>query len=166
MKLTNEQSKEIKEQQSQQNKTKRVTVPELEKIDTIESYDDLAAYFAYANRYGYAKPFSIGQNADFKSPESYMIHTWQSGLGLPDREYYFKDDEASKDIRDAYIKHIERMFTLAKFDAPADNAQMLFNMEMAIAKLHMKKEQVRNWAANYTKVPVDELNTYMPNCIK
>lgn len=138
-------------------------VPELEKIDTIESYDDLAAYFAYANRYGYAKPFSIGQNADFKSPESYMIYTWQSGLGLPDREYYFKDDEASKDIRDAYIKHIERMFTLAKFDAPADNAQMLFNMEMAIAKLHMKKEQVRNWAVNYTKVPVDELSTYMPN---
>ncbi|NDV92435.1 peptidase M13 [Alteromonas sp. 345S023] len=136
---------------------------DIEKIEAIDSYDELARYFAYANRYGYVAPFQIGQEADFKSPENYMIYTWQSGLGLPDREYYFKDDEASQKIRDAYLKHIETMFTLAKFNAPAKSAQMLFDMERDIAELHMKKEQVRNWAANYNKVSVDELDTYMPN---
>lgn len=138
-------------------------IPEIEKIDAISNYDELAAYFAHANRYGYASPFAIAQNADFKSPDSYMMLTWQSGLGLPERDYYFKDDEASQDIRSAYIQHIETMFTLAEFDAPAESAQMLFEMETEIAKLHMKKEEVRNWAANYNKVPVADLNTLMPN---
>jgi putative endopeptidase len=136
---------------------------DIEKIEAITNYDELAAYFAYAIRYGYVTPFNVGQNADFKSPESYMIYTWQSGLGLPERDYYFKDDAKSQEIRDAYVKHIETMFTLAEFDAPSDNAQMLFDMESRIAELHMKKEEVRNWAANYNKVPVSELSTLMPN---
>ncbi|MDO6533791.1 M13-type metalloendopeptidase [Alteromonas stellipolaris] len=136
---------------------------DIEKIQAITNYDELAAYFAYAIRYGYASPFNVGQNADFKSPESYMIYTWQSGLGLPERDYYFKDDTKSQEIRDAYVKHIETMFTLAEFDAPSDNAQLLFDMESRIAELHMKKEEVRNWAANYNKVPVSELSTHMPN---
>ncbi|WP_082819657.1 M13 family metallopeptidase [Alteromonas stellipolaris] len=136
---------------------------DIEKILAITNYDELAAYFAYAIRYGYASPFNVGQNADFKSPESYMIYTWQSGLGLPERDYYFKDDTKSQEIRDAYVKHIETMFTLAEFDAPSDNAQLLFDMESRIAELHMKKEEVRNWAANYNKVPVSELSTHMPN---
>ncbi|CAD5249542.1 putative endopeptidase [Alteromonas sp. 38] len=136
---------------------------DIEKIEDITNYDELAAYFAYAIRYGYVTPFNVGQNADFKSPESYMIYTWQSGLGLPERDYYFKDDTKSQEIRDAYVKHIETMFTLAEFDAPSDNAQMLFDMESRIAELHMKKEEVRNWAANYNKVPVSELSTLMPN---
>ncbi len=136
---------------------------DIEKIEGITNYDELAAYFAYATRYGYASPFNVGQNADFKSPDSYMIYTWQSGLGLPERDYYFKDDAKSQEIRDAYVKHIETMFTLAEFDAPSDNAQMLFDMESRIAEMHMKKEEVRNWAANYNKVPVSELSTHMPN---
>lgn len=136
---------------------------DIEKIEAITNYDELAAYFAYAIRYGYVTPFNVGQNADFKSPESYMIYTWQSGLGLPERDYYFKDDTKSQEIRDAYVKHIETMFTLAEFDAPSDNAQMLFDMESRIAELHMKKEEVRNWAANYNKVPVSDLSTLMPN---
>ncbi len=136
---------------------------DIEKIQAITNYDELAAYFAYAIRYGYVTPFNVGQNADFKSPESYMIYTWQSGLGLPERDYYFKDDTKSQEIRDAYVKHIETMFTLAEFDAPSDSAQMLFDMESRIAELHMKKEEVRNWAANYNKVPVSELSTQMPN---
>lgn len=136
---------------------------DIEKIQAITNYDELAAYFAYAIRYGYASPFNVGQNADFKSPESYMIYTWQSGLGLPERDYYFKEDTKSQEIRDAYVKHIETMFTLAEFDAPSDNAQLLFDMESRIAELHMKKEEVRNWAANYNKVPVSELSTHMPN---
>ncbi|WP_339891180.1 M13-type metalloendopeptidase [uncultured Alteromonas sp.] len=136
---------------------------DIEKIEAITNYDELAAYFAYAIRYGYVTPFNVGQNADFKSPESYMIYTWQSGLGLPERDYYFKDDAKSQEIRDAYVKHIETMFTLAEFDAPSDNAQMLFDMESRIAELHMKKEEVRNWAANYNKVPVSDLSTLMPN---
>lgn len=135
---------------------------ELEKIDAISNYSELASYFAYANRYGFGAPFAMGQTPDFKSPEEYMIYTWQAGLGLPEKDYYFKDDEASQKIRDAYVKHIEKMFTLAGFEQPAESAKMLMELETAIAELHMKKEDTRNWAANYNKVDVAELNTLMP----
>lgn len=135
---------------------------ELAMIDAISDYTQLASYFAYANRYGFGSPFAIGQAPDFKAPESYMIYTWQSGLGLPDKDYYFKDDEASQKIRDAYVKHIEKMFTLAGFDKPADSAAMLMKLETHIAELHMKKEDTRNWAANYNKVAVTDLNELMP----
>ncbi|NMH60959.1 M13 family metallopeptidase [Alteromonas ponticola] len=136
---------------------------DLAMIDAISDYSELASYFAYANRYGYGSPFSLGQYVDFKQPDTYMMYLWQSGLGLPEREYYFKDDESSQKIRDAYVKHIEKMFSLAGFDEPANSAEMLMKFEKEIANLHMKKEQTRDWASNYNKVPLDELNSVMPD---
>ncbi|WP_334032135.1 M13 family metallopeptidase [Alteromonas sp. P256] len=137
--------------------------PELNKIANIENYSDLAAYFAYAARYGYGTPFSLTQYPDLKSPQQYLMYTWQSGLGLPEREYYFNDDENSQTVRDAYVKHIQTMFELAGFNAPQQSAQMLFELETRIAKLHMKKEQARNFAANYNKLTIEELGELMPN---
>ena len=136
--------------------------PELTKIDAIEDYTDLGEYFAYAARYGYGTPFSLTQYPDLKSPKEYLMYTWQSGLGLPEREYYFKDDETSQTIRDAYVKHIQTMFELAGFDAPKESADMLFALETKIAQLHMKKEQARNFAANYNKLEIEELKALMP----
>ncbi|MCW8090733.1 M13 family metallopeptidase [Alteromonas sp. ASW11-130] len=136
---------------------------DLSMIEAITDYSELASYFAYANRYGYGSPFALGQYVDFKQPDTYMMYIWQSGLGLPEREYYFKDDESSQKIRDAYVKHIEKMFTLAGFDEPAKNAEMLMKFETEIAKLHMKKELTRDWASNYNKVSLDELKTVMPD---
>ncbi|MAI65796.1 MAG: peptidase M13 [Alteromonas sp.] len=137
--------------------------PELAKIADIENYSDLAAYFAYAARYGYGTPFSLAQFSDLKSPQEYLMYTWQSGIGLPEREYYFKEDETSQEVRDAYVKHIQTMFELADFDAPEASAKMLFELETRIANLHMKKEQARNFAANYNKLTIDELRALMPN---
>ena len=82
-------------------------------IDAIQSHSDLAAHFAFINRYGWSTPIGFFQYADFKSPNDYGLYLWQGGLGLPDREYYFKEGEASDTIRDEYKKHIETIFTLA-----------------------------------------------------
>ena len=54
--------------------------PELAKIDSIQTYDDLAVYLAHSNKYNYGSPFSVGQYVDFKNPSKYMILTWQGGL--------------------------------------------------------------------------------------
>ena len=56
-------------------------------IAAIQDHEALAVYFASAGRRGYPVPVNIGQVADFKNPNYYMIYAWQSGLGLPDREY-------------------------------------------------------------------------------
>ncbi|WP_026376726.1 M13 family metallopeptidase [Aestuariibacter salexigens] len=137
--------------------------PQLELIDNIDSYDALAAYFARASKYGFGAPFNTAQYVDFKDPSTYMIYSWQAGLGLPEREYYFNEDDASVEIRNAYVEHIARMFELAGFESPQASADMIMALETRLAEQHMKKEQTRNMVALYNKVPVAELNELMPN---
>ena len=61
---------------------------ELKTIDAIVNYNDLAAYFGKANKTGVTIPFAIAVTQDFKNPNVYTLMTWQSGLGLPEKEYY------------------------------------------------------------------------------
>jgi putative endopeptidase len=136
---------------------------ELERIDAIEDHDDLAAYFAAANRRGYPVPVAVDQNEDFRDPAHYMIYAWQDGLGLPDREYYSASDDASVDIRSKYLAHIATMFDLAGFDGGAAAAIEVMDLETRIAAAHITKEAARNWPENYNKVSLDKLNEVMPN---
>jgi len=136
---------------------------ELERIDAIGNHDQLAGYFAGANKRGYAVPVTVAQVADFRDPEHYMIYAWQAGIGLPDREYYFNEDETSADIRDKYVAQIEKMFDVAGFDDSAAAAAMIMALETRIADAHITKEAARDWATNYNKVPLGELNEVMPN---
>jgi putative endopeptidase len=136
---------------------------ELDRIAAITNHDELAVYFAGANRRGYPVPVFVGQVADFKNPEFYMMYAWQNGLGLPDREYYFKDDEASTEIREQYVAHIEKMFELAAFNSAKEAAATIMALETSIAEAHITKEDARNWPKNYNKVALDALNEVMPN---
>lgn len=138
-------------------------LPELERIEAISSYDELAIYFAAAVKRNYGVPFVLGQYADMKDPNYYMIYTWQAGLGLPDREYYFNDDDKSAEIRDEYVAHIKKMFELAGFINGKQAAGTIMALETRMADAHMKKELARDFAANYSKIPLDELNELMPN---
>lgn len=137
--------------------------PELARIAAIQDYDQLAVHFAHSNRYSFGGPFSVGQYVDFKNPTSYMILSWQGGLGLPEREYYFKEGEANETIRSAYLKHIENMFNLAGLQNGQAKAKMLMALETRLAEHHMKKEQTRNMVALYNKVMVEDLAELMPN---
>jgi len=132
------------------------------KIDAIGSYDDLAVYLARANMMGYGGPFTVGQYADFKDPNTYMIYAWQAGLGLPDREYYFKEGESSEKVRTAYKAHIAKSLQIAGIADAEKAAHSIYSLESAFASHHMKKEQTRNMVALYNKIPVAELNELMP----
>lgn len=134
---------------------------EFKKIAAITSYDELAVYFAAANKLGYGTPFSLGQYVDFKDPKSYMMYTWQAGLGLPDREYYFSEDEKSVDIRSQYVSHIENMFALSGIEASVQAAKTVMALETLLASNHMKKEKTRDMVALYNKIPLTELTSIM-----
>ena len=137
--------------------------PELDRIDAIDSHDDLAVYFAETVRRNLDAPFGFGQVADFMDPTTYMIYFAQSGLGLPDREYYLKTDDKSVELRNQYLQHIETMYDLAGWDDGADAAATVMALETRLAGENMAKEQLRNWTENYNKVTLDELPDYMPN---
>ncbi|MDX1459880.1 MAG: M13 family metallopeptidase [Xanthomonadales bacterium] len=136
---------------------------EFEAIDALEGYTDLAVYFAEINKYGVGMPFVLAQYVDFKDPDTYMMYTYQSGLGLPDREYYFDETERGLEIRDKYVAHIEKMFDLAGLENGAEAAQTIMKLETRLAGEQMLKEETRNMVALYNKIPLEELPELMPD---
>ena len=136
---------------------------EFEKIDAIADYDELVVYFAEVNKVGFGMPFALLQYVDFKNPDTYMMYTYQGGLGLPDREYYFNEDERSSEIRRKYVAHVATMLDMAGIGNGAANAETIMKLEMRLAAEHMKKEQTRDMVALYNKIPVAELPGLMPN---
>ena len=136
---------------------------ELDRIEAIASHDELAVYFAAAAKRGLDAPFGVGQLPDPHNPQQYAIGAGQSGLGLPDREYYLKDDEGSADIRAQYVAHIAKMYELADLEGGADAAGTIMALETRLATEHMTKEQSRKTMENYTPVALADLSGVMPN---
>jgi len=135
---------------------------EFEKINAISNHSELAVYFASAGKLGYTTPFSLGQYADFKDPTTYMMYVLQSGLGLPNRDYYLNEDEKSIEIRNKYVAHVEAMFALADQPNGAIAAQIIMALENRLATEQMRKEDARDMVLLYKKIPVAELNDLMP----
>jgi putative endopeptidase len=120
-----------------------------ERIADIASQEDLARYMAHGNARGISMPVDIDQLADWNDSSKYSLIVTQGGLGLPDREYYLKQDEQSVSIREAYVEHIEKMFDLAGLPDGATAAQTIMALETRLAEENMPKEAVRNRAQNY-----------------
>jgi putative endopeptidase len=117
----------------------------------------------YATKLGQDMPVTVGQFEDLKDPKQYAMNVFQGGLGLPDREYYFNEDEKSVELRGKYVEHIEKMFALAGLSDGADAAITIMALETRIAEKHVVKEEARNWAANYNKVAQADLGDVMQN---
>ena len=136
---------------------------EFAKIDGISNYEELAAYFAYANKVGFSVPLGLFIYQDFKKPTEITVYTQQAGLGLPDREYYLKEDDRSKEIRTKYVEHIGKMFELAGLENGEESAETIMDLETRIAGKHLEKEKVRDLVALYNMFPVDTLSNIMPS---
>ncbi len=136
---------------------------EFEKIESISDHNDLAKFFAYSNKVGYEAPIGMFIMADLKNPEEHALYTWQGGLGLPDREYYLKEDEKSQTLRASYQDHVSKMLELAKVDNAQNAAASILALETKMAQKHMKKEDTRDMMKLYNAVPVDSLDDLMPN---
>ncbi len=136
---------------------------DFDKVDAINNYDDLAAYFAYANKYGFSVPLSLFVYQDLKNPTIYTVYTWQGGLGLPDREYYLKDDDRSKEIKLKYVEHIAKMFDLAALPDSKKSSELVMALETKLAEKHMEKEKTRDLVGLYNMFPVDTLSNIMPH---
>ncbi|MES2830172.1 MAG: M13-type metalloendopeptidase [Bacteroidota bacterium] len=136
---------------------------EFKKIDAIKTLKDLASYMAYANRVGIKIPFNVSVSEDFKDPKKYMLLTWQGGLGLPDREYYFLTDPKSTALRAKYVIHVEKMLTIAGVPDAKAKAIQIMALETQLAGKQMKKEDTRNIAALYNKYAVNSLPSLAPD---
>ncbi|RZL20004.1 MAG: M13 family peptidase [Pedobacter sp.] len=136
---------------------------EFKKIDAIKTSKDFVDYLGYANKVGLKIPFNVSVTEDFKDPKNYMLLTWQGGLGLPDREYYFLKDAKSVEIRAKYLAHIERMLQLSGVSDAKAKAAKILALETALAGKHMKKEDTRNMGALYNKFAIKDLGKLTPD---
>lgn len=132
-------------------------------IQALEDHADLAVYMAEANKLGVSLPFTLGQYVDFKDPNTYMMYTYQGGLGLPDREYYFDESARGVEIREKYLAHVEKMFDLAGLAGGKEAAGMIMALETRMAAEQMKKEETRDMVKLYNKLPLGELPALMPD---
>jgi len=136
---------------------------EFDRIDAISNYDDLAVYFAYADKYGYTAPLGLFVHQDLKNPDVYTVYVWQSGLGLPEREYYLAEDERSQEIRTAYHAHMEKMFGLAGIPGGQEAAHRIMSLETRLAEKHLEKEKTRNLVSLYNMLEVNSLQELTPD---
>ncbi len=110
--------------------------PELEKIRNLSQKSQIAAEIAHLHRIGISSLFDFGSGQDFKDSNSVIAQLDQGGLGLPDRDYYLKDDPKSVEIRQKYVAHVQRMFELAgeKPETAKAHAEVVMRMETDLAK--------------------------------
>jgi putative endopeptidase len=140
--------------------------PLAERMATIDAISDLAgmsAYLADAGKYSLSTPLAAYISVDAKIPTQYSLHFYQAGLGLPDREYYFNEDERSIEIREKYVAHIAKMFDLAELENGEAAAQTIMDLETKLAEHHWLKEDNRDGNKRYNKYTKDELANLLSN---
>lgn len=128
------------------------------RINAIKSPQDVVRTIAHLERVGSGGIWSIGIDQDMKNSERYIMYLGQGGLGMPDRDYYLKDDAESKRVRSAYEKHLVRLLELAGRKSSArQEAEVVLEIETALAKVSMKKEDLRDVDKTYHKKSVAQL---------
>lgn len=140
-------------------------VPELKRIKAINNQKTLDEEVARLQWRGATVLFRFSAGQDFKQSTQVIGQLGQSGLSLPDRDYYTKTDDKSKEIRDKYLEHVAKMFTLAGDDAStaAAAAKTVMSVETKLAEASMTRVQRRNPENVYHKMSITQLKALAPD---
>jgi putative endopeptidase len=136
-------------------------MPELNALDHVATTDDLISFIGVGEVTGVADPISMGVDLDAKDASTYILIFSQSGLGLPNRDYYFEDQFA--EVRQKYVEHIATMFALAGDSNPDEHAQTVYDVEERLASSHWSQTKNRDRDLTYNKMSLDQIQELMPN---
>ena len=137
-------------------------IKKLEAAKTVQQLFDVQLEMA---KFGDSEFYSAGMGADEKNASQNILGVNQGGLTLGQKDYYLETDEATTKIREAYKKHIARMFQLFGFSNSQATKKMqnVFKLELALAKVSKSRTELRDPQANYNKMTLQEFNTKYPN---
>ncbi len=138
--------------------------PELKRIDAIASKNDVQAELIRLNRNGVGAFFQFSSEPDAKNSMQMIAGADQGGLGLPDRDYYLRDDAKSVKLRQEYVAHVAKMLQLAG-ESPAQaasDAQTVMRMETDLAKASLDVVSRRDPNQVYHKMSVKDLTALAP----
>lgn len=134
--------------------------PLLARIGDVKDAASLASVLADLHRMGAFAGFSFSVEQDDKESSRYSMMLGQGGLGLPDRDYYLKDDAKSKELLAAYRAHVARMLGLAGFDAK--DADRVLALETRLARASMTRVELRDPNAIYHAMTPIQLRSAAP----
>ena len=137
-------------------------IKKLEAAKTLQQLFDVQLEMA---KYGDSEFYRAGMGADEKNASQNILNVSQGGLTLGQKDYYLETDEATTKIREAYKKHVVRMFQLFGFSKSQATKKMqnIWKTELALAKVSKSRTELRDPQANYNKMTLQEFNTKYPN---
>jgi putative endopeptidase len=139
--------------------------PILDKVNSIQNLNALIETVAFLKKSGSNSMFSdyVGQDAKNSAVMAYQLN--QGGLGLPEREYYFKNDSTTINIRNKYVQYMSKILTLCGIEANKATiaAQNILQLETKLATASRKIEDLRDPYKNYNKMAVSELSKLTNN---
>ncbi len=131
---------------------------DLESINALDSYESVAEYFAHMSRMSTSIPFGFYVYPDAKDPQTNAMYVSQSGLGLPDREYYLSDEDKFKEFRTAYVEYISDVMEMAGVDNAKAAAERVLELETKLAEAQWTRVESRNADKTYNKMTASEVD--------
>ncbi|ALW84521.1 metalloendopeptidase [Hymenobacter sedentarius] len=138
--------------------------PELDRIAAMKTVAEVPGVIAHEIPLGVRALIGPRVGQDDKNSDKMVLYLRQSGLGLPNRDYYFNTDSRTKNIRAEYLKHVANTFKLLGQDSTTAqaNAAKVMALETTLAKSSRKLEALRDPYANYHKMSIAQLNKLTP----
>ncbi|WP_420583152.1 M13 family metallopeptidase [Reichenbachiella sp.] len=133
--------------------------PMLAKIDELQGKEELSDILSSLQKISVTPFFNVFVGIDDKQTDRYIMNVTQSGLGLPDRDYYFREDQTGQDIIAGYKAYMTKLFVLVGEDSAkaAAKAENIFALESKLAANSMTRLERRNPETNYNKISLAEL---------
>lgn len=131
-------------------------------IDAVSSHEELTAFWGQRMKYRSGLPVVLFVSQDQMQSDQYIAGASQSGLGMPDRDYYLNDSEQMESLRHAYREFIQALWSEAGWDQGEAAAETVMAIETRIAESHWSRVQNRDRRATYNKMTVAELEQLAP----
>jgi putative endopeptidase len=137
--------------------------PWLDQIAAVENVGDIRELTAEFHRSGISALFGMSVIPDFDNPTANLLYLDQNGLGLPDRDYYLREDDQSRALLAAYRDHISRVLSLAGFEGSDATVNAILAIETSIADASYTNVQIRDVELITNKRDVNTANDLMPH---
>jgi len=138
---------------------------ELAAIEAVEDRKALETEIASLQRERVNAVFRFFSAPDFKDSSRNLAQLSQGGLGMPDRDYYLREDDKSKQLRTDYVQHVAKMLELAGHapEKAAAEAKVVMDLETGLAKASRNRVELRDPDKNYNKMTLEQISTLTPD---
>lgn len=134
----------------------------LDAIDAIDDVTSLIKEMSHLMTIGVDVPLGLYVSQDARNSDVYAVHLIQSGLSLPDRDYYLNYDRKTIENQLKFLDYVESMLTLSEIESPSSTAEKILAIEARLARASWPREKIRNATQRYNKFSLDELKKLTP----